>query len=80
MPDLLEAAAAYLSDVEGKAEFSRAMLMAKIQECRKAEFSREERLRFFGALLHRNKLQKLDSGYFTVTGRTGYRIKALNTG
>jgi hypothetical protein len=73
LPDLLEAAAAYLADVEGRPQFSRPMLMSKLREVEAEEFSREEGLRSFGQLLRTGKLQKLSGGRFSVTEQTEYR-------
>jgi len=73
LPDLLEAAAAYMSDVEGRPQFSRPMLMQKLKEIGENEFSREEGLRSFGQLLRQGKLQKLKGGRFTITDETEYR-------
>lgn len=73
LPDLLEAAAAYLADVEGRTQFSRPMLMGKLREVDEAGFSREEGLRSFGKLLREGKLQKLSGGRFAVTEETEFR-------
>lgn len=76
LPDLLEAAAAYLADVEGRAQFSRPMLMGKLREVDEEGFSREEGLRSFGKLLREGKLQKLSGGRFAVTEATEFRAEA----
>jgi hypothetical protein len=73
LPDLLEAAAAYLSDVEGRPQFSRPMLMGKLKEVEQERFSREDGLRSFGQLLRQGKLQKLAGGRFAVTEETEFR-------
>ncbi|RKF15123.1 hypothetical protein D6850_09770 [Roseovarius spongiae] len=80
LTELLEAAAAYMADVEGRSEFSRPMLMHKLKEASAAEFSREEGLRSFGKLLRAGKLQKLKGGRFSVTDDTDFRPKARATG
>ncbi|MEM6587884.1 MAG: hypothetical protein AAF641_05510 [Pseudomonadota bacterium] len=80
LPDLLEAAAAYVSDVEGMPQFSRRMLMGKLDEYSGDDFSREDRLKSFGLLLRHGKLQKLKGGQFTVTDETEYRTEARNAG
>ena len=80
LPDLLEAAAAYLSDVEGRPQFSRPMLMGKLKEVSQDGFSREDGLRSFGQLLRDGKLQKLKGGRFTVTEDTDFRDQARNAG
>ncbi|WP_073198729.1 hypothetical protein [Roseovarius marisflavi] len=73
LPELLEAAAAYLADVEGRPQFSRPMLMGKLKEVEQESFSREDGLRSFGQLLRQGKLQKLAGGRFSVTNETDYR-------
>lgn len=73
LPDLLEAAAAYMSDVEGRPQFSRPMLMGKLKEVEQERFSREDSLRSFGQLLRQGKLQKLAGGRFAVTEETEFR-------
>ena len=73
LTELLEAAAAYLSDVEGRPQFSRPMLMGKLREVDETGFSREDGLRSFGKLLRQGKLQKLKGGRFTVTEDTEFR-------
>ncbi|MFY9240790.1 MAG: hypothetical protein WAO78_18315, partial [Roseovarius sp.] len=73
LPELLEAAAAYMADVEGMPQFSRPMLMQKLREMEAGEFSREEGLRSFGQLLREGKLQKLKGGRFAVTDETDFR-------
>lgn len=73
LPELLEAAAAYLADVEGRPQFSRPMLMGKLKEVEQESFSREDGLRSFGQLLRQGKLQKLSGGRFSVTNETDYR-------
>jgi hypothetical protein len=80
LPELLEAAAAYMSDVEGRAQFSRPMLMGKLKEVEGREFSREDGLRSFGQLLRQGKLQKLKGGRFCVTDSTDFRAEERNAG
>lgn len=80
LPDLLEAAAAYMSDVEGRDQFSRPMLMHKLQEVEKENFSREDGLRSFGKLLREGKIQKIKGGRFTVTEDTDFRDDARHAG
>lgn len=80
LPELLEAAAAYMADVEGRPQFSRPMLMGKLKEVEGDSFSREDGLRSFGQLLRQGKLQKLKGGRFAVTDETEYRAEARNVG
>lgn len=80
LPEILEAAAAYMSDVEGRAEFSRPMLMNKLKEVASENYSREDGLRSFGELLRGGKLQKIRGGRFAVTEETEFRSEARNAG
>ena len=73
LPDLLEAAAAYMSFVEGLDQFSRPQLMSTVRLAGEEDFSREEGLRSFGMLLRTGKLQKLDGGRFKVSDKIGYQ-------
>ena len=73
LPDVLEAAAAYLAFVEGKEQFSRPQLMTKVRMVEKEDFSREEGLRSFGQLLRAGKIEKIAGGRFAVTAEIGYR-------
>ena len=73
LPQLLEAAAAYMSFVEGRDQFSRPQLMSKVREVEARESSREDRLRSFGQLLREGKIQKTRGGRFTASEDIGYR-------
>ena len=73
LPDLLEAAASYLSFVEGLDQFTRPQLMSKARQAMEEEFSREDGLRHFGRLLREGKLRKVTSGHFTVSDRINFR-------
>ncbi|MCB1335536.1 MAG: hypothetical protein KDK26_18325 [Roseivivax sp.] len=73
LPDLLEAAAAYMSFVEGRDQFSRPQLMTKVRQAESGESSREDRLRSFGQLLREGKIQKTRGGRFTASEDIGFR-------
>lgn len=74
LSDKLEAAAAYLSFVEGREQFSRPQLMTKVRQAGgEGEFSREEGLRSFGQLLRNGKIEKIKGGRFTVSEDIGFR-------
>ncbi|MEO0402094.1 MAG: hypothetical protein AAF214_06935 [Pseudomonadota bacterium] len=73
LPELLEAAASYLSFVEGRDQFSRPQLMTKVRQVEQGDFSREDGLRSFGQLLRAGKIEKIKGGRFAVTGDIGYR-------
>lgn len=64
--DRLEAAAAYISFVEGHERFSRPQLMNKVRQIESQDFNREDGLRSFGQLLREGKIEKLDGGRFTA--------------
>ena len=73
LPQLLEAAAAYMSFVEGREQFSRPQLMTKVRQAGPEEgFSREDGLRHFGQLLRAGKIEKIKGGRFTVSEDIGY--------
>ncbi|CUJ91592.1 hypothetical protein RUE5091_01118 [Ruegeria denitrificans] len=73
LPDLLEAAAAYLSFIEGQEQFSRPQLMNKIRSLKQNEFNREESLRTFGQLLRDGKIEKAGGGRFAASTEIGFR-------
>lgn len=80
LPDLLEAAAAYLSFVEGHEVFSRPQLMTKVRQVEKENFTREESLRSFGKLLREGKIQKLKGGRFQASEQIGFKQDARAAG
>ena len=73
LPELLEAAAAYLSFVHGHDQFSRPQLMQQVRTVEKQNFNREDGLRTFGQLLRAGKIEKTKGGRFTVTNEIGFR-------
>jgi pilus assembly protein FimV len=74
LPQLLEAAAAYMSFVEGREQFSRPQLMSKVRQATsETGFSREDGLRSFGQLLRAGKIEKIKGGRFTVSEEIGFR-------
>ncbi|MBN9886769.1 hypothetical protein [Salipiger abyssi] len=80
LPDLLEAAAAYLSFVEGREQFSRPQLMTKVRQVETHESSREDRLRTFGQLLREGKIEKTRGGRFTASERISFKPDARAAG
>ena len=80
LPEMLEAAAAYLSIVEGLEEFTRPQVMNKIRAIKADEFSREDGLRSFGQLLREGKIAKTRSGRFTTSEAIGYQPEARAAG
>ncbi|MEM9577022.1 MAG: hypothetical protein AAF999_08405 [Pseudomonadota bacterium] len=73
LTELLEAAAAYLSLVEGHEQFSRPQLMSRVRQANGGEFTREDGLRAFGQLLRSGKIEKISGGRFTVSEAVGFR-------
>ncbi|MES0825216.1 hypothetical protein [Ruegeria sp. SCP11] len=73
LSDLLEAAAAYLSFIEGQEQFSRPQLMNKIRSLKQDDFNREESLRSFGQLLRDGKIEKAGGGRFSASTQIGFR-------
>lgn len=80
LPDLLEAAAAYLVHVEGRSEFSRPQLMTKARQAAGKSLSREDGLRSFGQLLRQGKIQKIRSGRFTASDDISFKPAARRVG
>lgn len=80
LPELLEAAASYMSFVEGRDHFSRPQLMNKVKQLDSADFNREDGLRSFGLLLREGKIEKTNNGQFTVSGQIGFRPGQQATG
>ena len=80
LPELLEAAAAYMSFVEGKDQFSRPQLMTKLLQAEGEASSREERLRSFGQLLRDGKIEKKGGGRFAASDSIGFKPDARAAG
>jgi hypothetical protein len=80
LPDLLEAAAAFLSFVEGHENFSRPQLMTKVRQVEKEDFTREESLRSFGKLLREGKIEKLKGGRFQASEQISFKQDARAAG
>ncbi|MBU2962961.1 hypothetical protein KO516_19430 [Citreicella sp. C3M06] len=80
LPELLEAAAAYMSFVERREQFSRPQLMTKVRQVEQHESSREDRLRSFGQLLREGKIEKTRGGRFTASERISFKPDARAVG
>ncbi|MEM1038227.1 MAG: hypothetical protein AAGI12_02010 [Pseudomonadota bacterium] len=77
LQDMIEAAASYLTHVEGMETFSRPKLMGTVKIAMEdGSFTREDGLRAFGTLLRRNKINKLRGGSFELTSETRYQPEA----
>ncbi|WP_299424801.1 hypothetical protein [uncultured Shimia sp.] len=73
LPESTEAAAAYLTYVEGLERFSRPMLMRMSREVNIPQFTREEGLRAFGQLLRDKKIDKVAGGRFTANASINFK-------
>ncbi|MCV6823837.1 MULTISPECIES: hypothetical protein [Halocynthiibacter] len=81
LPDLLEAAAAYTSYVEGLESFTRPQLMRQVERHSDVKgLTREERLRSFGLLLRQGKIEKVKRGQFKVAESTRFKPDARIAG
>lgn len=77
LPELLEAAAAYTSAVEGHAWFSRPQILQKVARIAdEGDFTREESLRSFGMLLRQGKIQKIRRGQFVIASTSKFMAEA----
>ena len=73
LSDLLEAAAAYTSAVEGRPHFSPPQIMRKLSVMDDAaDVPREERMRVFGRLLRQGKITKVKRGQYAITDASRY--------
>ncbi len=77
---MLEAAASYLSFVEGRDKFSRPQLMNKVRSVGHGDFNRENGLRSIGQLLREGKIERSDNGQFTATDDIGFRPRKRAAG
>ncbi len=81
LPDLLEAAAAFSSFIEGREHFSRPQIMKAVADMNEdEEYTREESLRSFGLLLRRGKIKKIKRGQFTIADTTRFNPEVRAVG
>lgn len=74
LPDLLEASAAYIAFVEGRAHFNRAMVVEQVRIVTGRDaHSREDVMRAFGTLLRERRIRKEGRGRFAVAPDTRFR-------
>ena len=79
LAEILEAAAAYSVCIEGRPYFSRPQLMSQIGALSAdSEYTREDGLRTFGALLREGRIQKIKRGQFVLTENSRYLVEARN--
>ncbi len=77
LADLLEAAAAYTSTVEGRPHFSRPQLLRQVGSFDPDPIhSREDSLRVFGVLLRDGKIEKVKRGQYALTDASRYLDEA----
>lgn len=80
LSDTLEAAAAFITHVEGHAVFSRPQMMRVVQQAMpQGSFTREDGLRAFGTLLRQGRINKTRGGQFEVTESTRFQPEARET-
>ena len=72
LPELMEAAAAYATHVEGRSHVTRPLVMSRVLEQRDG-LKREDALRTFGRLLRDGRIVRLKRGKFAVAEDTRFR-------
>lgn len=81
MAELLEAAAAYATCVEKRAQFTRPQLMRRmIASAGGKPVSREDGLRSFGTLLRTGRIEKVTRGHYSLAETSPYLAEARRLG
>nr|WP_143815117.1 hypothetical protein [Brevirhabdus pacifica] len=81
LTDLLEAAAAYVSFVEGRPHFTRPHIMGHVAQVQADRgYSREDGLRSFGTLLRNGAIRKLKRGQFVIAEDSKFAPEARYAG
>ena len=73
LPELVEAAAGYITFVEGEEDFTRPQVTKKLQLVVDDSVEREDILLTFGRLIRLGRIKKTPSGRFAVAADTPYR-------
>jgi len=80
LAEILEAAAAYMADIEGQEAFTRPQLLAYARNALGHDFSREDGMRSLGTLLRQGRLRKAPNGRFAVSSQTSFRPRSARVG
>jgi hypothetical protein len=79
--DMLEAAAAYATCIEGRDRFTRPQLMQRLVATAAGKpVSREEGLRSFGTLLRTGRIEKISRGHYVLAAHSPYLAEARRIG
>ena len=79
--DMLEAAAAYATCIEGRDRFTRPQLMQRLVASAAGKpVSREEGLRSFGTLLRTGRIEKVSRGHYVLAAHSPYLAEARRIG
>ncbi|MGY9047372.1 hypothetical protein P775_00580 [Puniceibacterium antarcticum] len=73
LSERIEAAAAYLTFIEGCKQFSRPQLMTKLRAVETQNTTREDRLNSFGQLLRDGKIERMEGGRFTASTQSRFK-------
>ncbi|MBQ2260251.1 MAG: hypothetical protein II336_02660 [Loktanella sp.] len=73
VPEMIEAAAAYLTFIQNKADFSRPEVMRIVRDHAREAVMRAKGVQVFGRLVHEGRIIQLDNGRFQIAPDTGYR-------
>lgn len=78
LADLLEASAVYCTQVLGREQFSRPLVMRQLEALiDQPDHQREDRLRAFGTLLRQGRIAKIKRGQFALTETSPLLAEAL---
>jgi len=80
LPEKLEAAAAYLTQVKGIESFSRPQVMRTVMASEGENFERDESLRNFARMIKDGKIVRNEQGMWGITENLGYRLEDRKTG